>query len=224
VSDYYAKQLSAERLKRCYDLAPPRVQQYLEAEIAHVIERIGAADAVLELGCGYGRVLRRLIGRARRVVGIDTSQQSLALARELMPDERRCELHRMNALDLAFEDDSFDVVLCIQNGISAFGVDQRRLLAEALRVTRRSGRVLFSSYAARFWKPRLEWFRLQADHGLLGEIDEDATGNGVIVCTDGFCATTVGPDQFHALAADLGVEAEIAEIDQSSLFCEICVP
>ncbi|MCX7022974.1 MAG: class I SAM-dependent methyltransferase, partial [bacterium] len=77
---YYTQKLSAERLRRCYELAPPRVKRYLEAEIGHVLSRIGPGDTVLELGCGYGRILRRIAGRARRAVGIDTSPESLRLA------------------------------------------------------------------------------------------------------------------------------------------------
>ncbi len=32
MGSYYAENLSAHRLKRVYDLAPPRVRQYLDAE------------------------------------------------------------------------------------------------------------------------------------------------------------------------------------------------
>ena len=53
---------------------------------------------------------------------------------------------------------------------------RRQELAAAVDVTRPGGRVLFSSYAEAFWDHRLAWFRLQAREGLLGEIDEAATG------------------------------------------------
>ena len=59
---------------------------------------------------------------------------------------------------------------------------------------------------------------------LLGEIDEEATGNGVIVCKDGFRATTFSPDDFLALAANLGLAVEVFEVDESSVFCEIIRP
>ncbi len=38
--DYYSQRLSARRLKRVYDIAPLRVQQYLEAEIGHVLKHV----------------------------------------------------------------------------------------------------------------------------------------------------------------------------------------
>ena len=223
MDDYYAQRLSAERLRKCYDIAPPRVRHYLQAEIDYVADRIHPGDVVLELGCGYGRVLEPLADKAALVVGIDTSQPSLELAQELLGHVSNCRLVRMDAGMLGFRDRVFDMVACIQNGISAFKVDQRTLLAEAIRVTRPGGRVLFSSYAEKFWEQRLQWFRLQADHGLLGGIDGQATGHGTIVCQDGFKATTITPAEFRSLTSGFDVRVRIEEVDDSSVFCEIVV-
>ena len=218
---YYTTKLSARRLRRCYDVAPPRVRQYLEAEIEYVLRHVGPEDSVLELGCGYGRVLERLAGRAAEAAGIDSSIESLVFALEGGGGRPFYHLAAMDAGNLAFSAGSFDVVVCVQNGISAFKVDRRRLVEEAVRVTRGGGTVLFSSYAESFWEDRLHWFREQAGHGLLGEIDEGLTGNGIIVCKDGFRAETVGEDEFRALAGGMGRDVRIVEVDGSSLFCVI---
>jgi SAM-dependent methyltransferase len=180
--------------------------------------------AVVELGCGYGRVLRRLLPRVRTLVGIDTSFPSLRMAADFL--ERRNSLHlvAMDATGMAFREHAFDLTICIQNGIAAFGVDQQQLFAEAVRVTRSAGVVLFSSYSDRFWEERLKWFEIQAEHGLIGEIDYRATGNGVIVCNDGFRATTADAGCFRSLAAVLGFVPNVIEVDGSSLFCEVVVP
>ncbi|MCP5045812.1 MAG: class I SAM-dependent methyltransferase [bacterium] len=220
---YYQEKLSADRLSQCYRLAPPRVKQYFTTEIAHVLKQIAPHDRVLELGCGYGRVLPQLAGQAERVVGLDNSCASLTLAREETRDVSNCHLVEANAIDTGFKDNSFQVVICIQNGISAFHVDQSELIKESVRVTQPGGRVLFSSYSEKFWHHRLEWFRMQADAGLLGEIDWGKTRSGVIVCKDGFKATTVGPGRFLTLTARLGLKASLQEVDESSLFCEITV-
>ena len=220
---YYSERLSAERLTRCYEIAPPRVRQYLEAEITHVLDRIDSADVALELGCGCGRALERLAAKARSAFGIDNSPPSLDLAKRQLARFSNCHLAAMDAVALGFAEGSFDTVVCLQNGISAFNVNQRELLRESLRVTRPGGSVLFSSYSDRFWSARLEWFELQAEHGLIGEIDREQTGDGVIVCKDGFKATTIGPQEFLDLASALGIQPLIEEVDGSSLFCEIRV-
>lgn len=70
---------------------------------------------------------------------------------------------------------------------------------ELIPETRPGGTVLPSSYAAGFWEHRLEWFSIQAKHGLVGEIDYAGAGNGVIACRDGFRARALPPEDFQAL-------------------------
>jgi len=216
---YYRDKLTADRLLRAYQLAPPRVKQYLAAEIDYVRSQIKNGDLVLELGCGYGRVLWDLAAQARLLVGIDTSLSSLHLATKSRA--ANCQLACMDAVELGFGDQSFDIVVCIQNGISAFHVDKDKLITEALRITRVGGIAFFSSYSSKFWQQRLAWFRLQAEAGLVGEIEEAETGGGRIVCKDGFCATTVGAEEFMSLTGNLNAKVELVEVDESSLFCRL---
>jgi ubiquinone/menaquinone biosynthesis C-methylase UbiE len=221
MNGYYEQKLSAQRLKKCYDIALPRVKQYLEAEISHVLEKIKPGDTVLDLGCGYGRAIPRLAQKAGVVVGIDNAYASLVLAGNATRSIPNCELAAMNACQLGFTDHAFDVVVCIQNGISAFHVDPGALIKETIRITKPGGGIYFSSYSEKFWDHRLEWFRMQAAEGLLGEIDEERTGNGVIVCKDGFKAVTVGPGDFLELTSGLAAGVEIVEVGGSALFCGI---
>lgn len=221
---YYADRLSGSRLRRCYEVAPPRVRQYLKREIEHVLSRLGPEDEVLELGCGYGRVALAIATHVRRVVGIDVSENSLELARQMAIGTKGCEFVNMDASALSFADRSFDAVVCVQNGICAFRVPVFQMAAEALRVTRPGGRVLFSTYSDSFWPHRLEWFELQAKAGLVGRIDGELTRRGVIVCEDGFESGTMSSLEMKALCAALGVAGAVTEVDGSSLFCEMTRP
>ncbi len=223
VHSYYSHKLSAERLKLCYEIAPLRVKRYFEVEIEFMLDRIKSSDLVLELGCGYGRVLNEILGKTKTVVGIDTSHDSLLLTQDLIAKNTSSNIFEMNAVHLGFKNRQFDVVVCIQNGLSAFKVDQRKLIEEAIRVTRSGGTILFSSYSESFWEDRLRWFRLQSEQELIGEIDEEATGDGVIVCKDGFKATTISPHDFIFLTSDFDVDPIITEVDCSSVFFEIKV-
>jgi len=221
---YYTNKLAAERLRACYDLAPPRIQTYLRAEIEFVLAKTTPSMVVLELGCGYGRVLERLPPRVRMAFGIDTSLSSLRMALEYLGRKPSVRLACMDSVQMGFRDRVFDLTICVQNGICAFAVDQQRLFREAMRVTRSGGLVMFSSYTPQFWSHRLEWFELQSAHHLIGEIDYHATGNGMIVCKDGFRATTADKATFEKLAVSLGVTPRITEVDGSSLFCEFVAP
>lgn len=215
---YYEERLSGERLVQCYALASPRIQRYLDSEIRFVVEQLGGSSGVLELGCGYGRALARVAPAVGILVGNDVSENSLHLARTYLSKAANCQVVRMDASRMGFRSGAFDGVFCIQNGISAFGTDQRRLAAEAVRVTREGGRVLFSSYSPRIWDARLAWFEAQSRAGLLGEIDRSRTGDGVIICKDGFRATTVDGAGFERLFAGLGRSVTTEEVDGSSLF------
>ena len=97
-------------------------------------------------------------------------------------------------------------------------------MREAIRVTRSGGLVMFSSYTPQFWQHRLEWFEIQSAHHLIGEIDYQATGNGTIVCKDGFRATTADKATLEKLANSVGGYTRITEVDGSSLFCEFVSP
>ena len=61
MSNYYSDRLNANKLQRCYEVAPTRVRQFLEEEIAFVLSKIHQNDLILDLGCGYGRVSIRLL-------------------------------------------------------------------------------------------------------------------------------------------------------------------
>ena len=218
MSGYYEHKLAADSLQRVYELAPPRVQRYLDAEVEFITAQLSGNERVLDLGCGYGRTLPALAARAALVVGVDTSAASLALAHRRLASFRNVLLAQMDASRLAFAEGFFDLVTCVQNGICAFDVDRRALLRESLRVLRPGGRALFSSYAAGFWGPRLAWFERQAAAGLIGEIDHERSGEGVIVCRDGLRLPLLRPAEFAALVAGLEVAWQALEVDGSSQF------
>ena len=219
--DYYAQGLSGERLDQVYAVAGPRVRQYLEAEIVFLSGALRPGDRLLELGCGCGRVLAPISKKCAAAWGVDNALDSLKAAARRHPN---LYLAAMDAAALGFSTHSFDVVAGVQNFISACKLPPRRVLEEARRVARPGGRIILSSYAETFWPHRLEWFQQQAAAGLIGPIDASATAGGVIVCTDGFRATTFSPDDFSALAAASGLQACVTTVDDSSVFCEFKLP
>lgn len=215
---YYKEKLSARKLLRCYEIAPPRIKQYVESEIQFIVSKTRPSYSILELGCGYGRVMKKLASFAMWVVGSDISKDSLELARSCLKGLGNCSVFLMDASEKAFDSCTFDAVFCVQNGISAFGVNQKRLVAESIRITKENGLTAFSSYSPRIWKARLDWFKMQSELGLIGEIDEDKTGNGTIVCKDGFRATTTSGNQIVELFGECGLKASVTEVDESCIF------
>ncbi len=221
MDSYYDQKLAAERLVRVYDLATPRIKQYLQMEIETVTSRIKSGDDVLELGCGYGRALKPMVSSGGSLFGIDLSLPSLKLAREYCGHSDPIHFTATIAGSLALADEGFDVVFGIQNGISAFKEDRLTIISESLRVLIPGGRLLLSSYSEKIWDERLHWFELQYRAGLMGAIDYTRTGDGKIICTDGFTADTIDREEFLSLAGQFHHSFNLFEVDDSSLFLEI---
>lgn len=97
----------------------------------------GAAESVLDVGCGEGVITRawaRRLGTAP-VVGLDVNDPHLAAewSRAARPN---LEFRAGDAHDLPFGDDAFDLVACIEMLEQAGDPD--RVLAELCRVARRA--------------------------------------------------------------------------------------
>ena len=123
----------------------------------------------------------------------------------------------MDAMDLEFFCE-FDVVLCLQNGISAISGGVDALISQGMKALVPGGKAYFSTYSVNFWEHRLSWFREQAEKGLIGAIDEERTKEGQIACVDGFTATTYSREDLRRLGEKTGCPYELMEVDESSLF------
>jgi 2-polyprenyl-6-hydroxyphenyl methylase/3-demethylubiquinone-9 3-methyltransferase len=216
-NNYYAKNLNSLKLYSVYDTIIPRIKQYLDKEIDFVRNSLDKKDNVLELGTGYGRILKELSHYAKSFVGIDISEDSIEFGKEYLKEMLNIRLDAKNAYELDFVE-TFDVVLCLQNGLSALKGDPLDLVNISMRALRQGGKAYFSTYSEKFWQHRLAWFYEQSNKGLQGEIDSEKTKDGVIVCKDGFRATTFTKNDFAKLGKASGYQYEIQEVDESSLF------
>jgi 2-polyprenyl-6-hydroxyphenyl methylase/3-demethylubiquinone-9 3-methyltransferase len=219
--EYYSDHLSGQRLKQCYDLASERVLQYLAAETNFVKNYLQPGMRVLELGCGYGRALAELIPTNAKLFGLDIALANLQYCRVSLSQLDSCHLFQMSAAVTGFQSNSFDIVFCIQNGLSAFKMPPNKLILETMRLVKPGGTALFSSYSQNFWDYRLDWFIRQSRAGLVGAIDYNKTKNGIIHCKDGFTATTFSEADFTDLCSDMFLLCKTHEIDNSSIFCEV---
>jgi SAM-dependent methyltransferase len=102
---------------------------------------------VLCIGVGAGDELADIITRnPRRVVGIDTSQKLLDIARAKYPS---IETQRMDMMELAFPDASFDLVY--SSLAFHYANDWDVLMAGVYRVLRPGGSLLFSTHHPDYW-------------------------------------------------------------------------
>lgn len=216
MSNYYADKLNSQSLFQVYETAIPRVQQYLDSEIDFVRHKLKKSDRVLEVGAGYGRIMKHLASYCETIAGIDISADNVESGKEYLKDCPNASMMEMDVHQISFNQD-FDVVLCLQNGLSAIGATAE-VIEKILNIAAPGGTIYFSTYSEKFWKWRIQWFEEQAKKDLLGEIDYSRTKDGVIACKDGFRASTQTREEYIKLGKNVPYSFEIQEVDDSSLF------
>lgn len=132
--------------------APELYERYLVPAItshwaADLLDRVAlnGAESILDVACGTGIVARLAAqrGHSGRLVGIDLNSAMLATART---KSAGIEWVEGSALELPFDDQSFDVVLC-QLGLQFFP-DRPLALKEMVRVLKPGGRAGLSVFSA----------------------------------------------------------------------------
>lgn len=116
MDNYYAEKLNSKKLFQVYNTQIPRIKQYLQAEIDFVKENLSDTHSVLELGAGYGRIIRELAPYCESIVGIDISVENVKLGKEYLKDYPNASIVAMDVHQIKFSK-PFDVILCLQNGL-----------------------------------------------------------------------------------------------------------
>lgn len=127
------------------------------------LEIARGANRVLELGCGTGRLLRKV--RAHQRIGVDVSPNMLAQA-----NRHELAVVAGSAETLPFATGSFDAVLS-GNGVFVY-VSYPHTFAECARVLRPGGRLAVHQYAAHTWSRNSLLGRAEPYPLHLRELDE----------------------------------------------------
>jgi demethylmenaquinone methyltransferase/2-methoxy-6-polyprenyl-1,4-benzoquinol methylase len=144
-----------DRIARIYDL----FNTLMTAGMHHAWRRrsvdlagVGPGSRALDVATGTGDLALELAARGASVTGMDFSPAMLELARAKAPG---IEFEEGNALDLRYEDASFDAVT-VGFGARNFA-DLDRGLCEMARVTKPGGRVVVLEITTP-QRPPLSWF------------------------------------------------------------------
>ncbi len=105
---------------------------------------LSPGSAVLEIGCGMGRVMRHLAPACGRLHGIDISEAMVARGRERLAQLPNVSFEVGNGYDLApFENESFDLVYSLYAFQHMPKTTAYNYLAESARVLRPEGLLRF---------------------------------------------------------------------------------
>ena len=112
------------------------------------LDKLPKGSRVLDVGCGIGgssRILAKYYGF--NVTGITISPAQVKRARQLTPLGINCNFQVMDALDLKFEDGSFDGVWSVEAG--AHMKDKAKFADEMLRTLRPGGYLALADWNSR---------------------------------------------------------------------------
>lgn len=112
--------------------------------VVEFVDSLGRRDgAVLDLGCGDGRLTGHL--RGRHIVAADVSEVALARARKRLTGSDIELVELTPGAAFPFDDGAFDLVLCAETVEHV--VDLEPLLAEARRILRPGGEIAVTTPA-----------------------------------------------------------------------------
>lgn len=120
-------------------------EKLIYPEIDELVERYGFEEqsSVLDFGCGVGRLTRCFLRHFQTAVGVDVSQEMIALAKEINPDADHIVFHDKSEPALAFLDtESFDLVYSL---ITLQHIPRKlifQFLESLIRVTKVNGMLL----------------------------------------------------------------------------------
>lgn len=174
VKDYYGKQLTGSadlQTNACCDQAPPAHLKPLMARLHdEVVSRYYGCGLVapsalegmriLDLGCGSGRdvyLLSALVGEAGEVVGVDMTDEQLAVARRHVDYHREQFGHAVNNVQflkgyieeldqLGLDAASFDIV--VSNCVINLSTDKAKVVGDVKRLLKPGGEFYFSDVYA----------------------------------------------------------------------------
>ncbi|MDC3168163.1 methyltransferase domain-containing protein [Prochlorococcus sp. AH-716-D22] len=112
------------------------------------LDKLPRGSRILDVGCGIGgssRILANYYGF--NVTGITISPAQVKRAKELTPYECKCNFKVMDALDLKFEDGSFDGVWSVEAG--AHMNNKTKFADQMLRILRPGGYLALADWNSR---------------------------------------------------------------------------
>ncbi len=125
------------------------IEQWLQAECR--------GKKVLDYCCGSGELSIKVAGYGGYVVGIDIANESIATCKQRAEEldiEGKTAFYVMDAEQMEFEDNSFDIIIC--SGV-LHHLDVNKAFPELSRVLRPDGKIICGE--ALGYNPLINWYR-----------------------------------------------------------------
>jgi SAM-dependent methyltransferase len=151
IQEAYRKRDRKPGIYSFFNTAARYAFQRREDDLIQLLERLDlgnlSSQQILDVGCGTGSVLRDFLrygASPENLHGVDLLADRIVSARRLAP---ALDFRLGNAENLPYEDGSMDLILLFTVFTSIFDTEmKRKIAAEALRVLRPSGVIIYYDY------------------------------------------------------------------------------
>ena len=162
---------------------PESYKSWFRDEKIFLHKHITKHSEVLEVGCGDGRSIKDIIGVTQEITAIDNDQKAVDDAKANFKEYPNVKILLAEAVDLPFEDNSYDFVLCLTT-FANFGDDKYKVLEEMKRVLKQEGNLIISVFSEDALEERMKVYKR------LGAPIKEVTKNGKVIFDESLGANT----------------------------------
>lgn len=137
---------------------PESYRIWFDEERKYLEKNILKDSNVLEVGSGDGRSIFDLIPITKNITGIDHDQNAISEATERFVEYPTIKFIQADAVDLPFENDSFDYVVCMTSFVN-FAGKKMEILREMKRVLRLDGKIIMSVFSQNALPERMKVYQ-----------------------------------------------------------------
>lgn len=195
---------------------PPQIlKKFFTGDIDYIENKLEKSGKVLEIGCGFGRLLPYLAKVSREVVGIDFSKLQVKKSRALFRNNKNVKVELMSAEKLKFKDGIFDTTACLNCSLGNMPGIESLVISEMKRVTKKGGKVIVRVFADNK-KVRTAQHK---NYKRLGFTEIKDLGKAVVT-REGFYSSRFSKQDLNNLFANAGLKAEIKADGEAGYIAE----
>jgi len=137
----------------------PEIKEYVLLEEKQILAYIKSPDVILNVGCGYGRILNLLKNKCIKIIGIDISEDCIKKCKEKFENLRNTSVSKIDISNTNFESNYFDKIILDFNFLGNISKSQReKSLEEIRRILKPKGKILGSVYSEKSLEQQLRLY------------------------------------------------------------------
>lgn len=185
---------------------PPKlIQEFLDGEINFLKSYIKDKKDILEVGCGYGRLIKVLAPKSKKITGIDFSEPLLMRAKKNLSKTKNAKLLLMDGKKIDLPQNSYDYVLCLDSSFGNMPGIELRVIKQMKKICKKDGEIIISVFSQNAKKAQIQNYKRI---GL-----KNITNNGKAIHTaEGFYSRRFSKKDLKEIFASVGLKCKITKI------------